>query len=235
MRARSVVIAGRTGRSPGGDASTRAAKRLSHEARRAQILAKAAEYFGEYGLTAHTRGLAESCGISQRLLYRFFPTKAALLEEVYRTAILGPFQREWLDLLTDRAVPVDVRLRRFYAAYFDSVLSRSWMRLFLYASLAEADMAPNYIGEIVTSLLDIIVAEVAAEQGLACPGDEAVRREIGWTLHGAVSHLAIRRHLYRASRDLPVEQVVALHVTSFITGFPGMAALGTSQSEERSA
>lgn len=224
MRARSVVIAGSTERSPGGDASARAAKRLSHEARRAQILEKAAEYFGEYGLTAHTRGLAKSCGISQRLLYRFFPTKAALLEEVYRTAILGAFRQDWLSPLTDRAVPVDTRLRRFYAAYFDGVLSRSWMRLFLYASLAEADMAPNYIGEIIVHLLDTIVTEVAAEQNLSCPEDEALRREIGWTLHGAVSHLAIRRHLYRASHDLLVEQVVALHVSSFLAGFPRMVA-----------
>ena len=219
MKARSVAIAGRAATSlvRGGPASV--AKRLSGEARRAQILAKAAEYFAEYGLTAQTRGLAESCGISQRLLYRFFPTKAALLEEVYRTAILGAFQREWLPMLTDRAVPVDARLRRFYAAYFDGVLTRSWMRLFLYASLAEADMAPNYIGEIVTGLLEIIVTEVAAEQRLALPADEALCHEIGWTLHGAVSHLAIRRHLYRASRGLPIEQVVELHVAAFIAGF----------------
>lgn len=226
------MIAGRDGGSPDGDAPPKVARRLSREARRAQILEKAAEYFAEYGLTAQTRGLARSCGISQRLLYRFFPTKAALLEEVYRTAILGAFQQEWLSPLTDRAVPVETRLRRFYAAYFDGVLSRSWMRLFLYASLAEADMAPNYIGEIIKHLLDTIVTEVAAEQNLACPEDEALRREIGWTLHGAVSHLAIRRHLYRASRDLPVEQVVALHVSSFLAGFPGMVARKASPPEQ---
>lgn len=226
MRARSVAIAGRAATSLGDDAGTTTTRRLSRDARRAQILRKAAEYFAEYGLTAHTRGLAEACGISQRLLYRFFPTKAALLEEVYRTAILGAFQREWLVPLADRTVPVEVRLRRFYAAYFAGVLTRPWMRLFLYASLAEADMAPNYISEIVTSLLETIVAEVAAEQGLPLPEDEALRHEIGWTLHGAVSHLAIRRHLYRASRRLPVERVVELHVAAFVDGFRAMLERG---------
>lgn len=222
MRARSAAIAGRTGHASTVDTPATTGKRLSHEARRAQILDQAAEYFAEYGLTAHTRGLADVCGISQRLLYRFFPTKAALLEEVYRTAILGAFRREWLPLLRDRQLPVRERLCRFYQAYHAEVLTRSWMRLFLYASLAEADMAPNYIGDIVTSLLDTLVDEVAHEQGITLPDDRPFLHEVGWTLHGAVSHLAIRRHLYRASRKLPVEQVVALHVTAFVDGFRGM-------------
>jgi hypothetical protein len=83
-------------------------------------------------------------------------------------------------------------------------------------------MAPNYIGDIVTSLLDILVEELAHEQGIILPDDKPFLYEVGWTLHGAVSHLAIRRHLYRASRNLPVERVVALHVTAFVDGFRGM-------------
>jgi AcrR family transcriptional regulator len=222
MRARSAAIAGRVGHGVAVDAAAPAGKRLTREARRAQILEQAAEYFAEYGLTAHTRGLADACGVSQRLLYRMFPTKAALLEEVYRTSILGAFRHEWLPPLRDRSVPVRERLCRFYEAYHAGVLTRSWMRLFLYASLAEADMAPNYIGDIVTGLLDAIVEEVAHEQGVALPADKPFLNEVGWTLHGAVSHLAIRRHLYRASRQLPVEQVVELHVTAFVDGFRGM-------------
>jgi len=222
MRAKSATIAGSTTHPLGVDAALASGKRLSREARRAQILEQAADYFAEYGLTAHTRGLADACGISQRLLYRMFPTKAALLEEVYRTAILGAFRREWLPPLRDRSVPVRERLCRFYQAYHAGVLTRSWMRLFLYASLAEADMAPNYIGDIVTSLLDTIVEEVAHEQSIALPADKPFLNEVGWTLHGAVSHLAIRRHLYRASRHVPVEHVVELHVTAFVDGFRGM-------------
>jgi hypothetical protein len=54
------------------------------------------------------------------------------------------------------------------------------------------------------------------------PADEVLRHEIGWTLHGAVSHLAIRRHLYRASRGLPTDRVVQLHVAAFLAGFSAM-------------
>jgi AcrR family transcriptional regulator len=224
MRARSVGLADRLRRDPPRDGREGPPRRLGHEERRAQILAEATTYFAEYGLTAQTRGLAAACGISQRLLYRFFPTKAALLQEVYRTAILGAFQSDWLPPLRDRSLPLETRLRRFYLAYFEGVLTRPWMRLFLYASLAEADMAPNYIGDVVTGLLRTIVEEAAEEAGLALPDDVPFLNEVGWTLHGAVSHLAIRRHLYRASRGVAVETVIALHVTAFLRGFPALIA-----------
>ena len=44
-------------------------------------------------------------GVSQHLLYRFFPSKAALLDEVYADAILGPFKAVWFAQLTDRSRP----------------------------------------------------------------------------------------------------------------------------------
>jgi len=198
------------------------AARMPKDQRRAQILEKAAEFFAEYGLTAQTRGLAEACGISQRLLYRFFPTKAALIEEVYRSEIVGPFKAVWFAQLADRSKPVEARLLAFYRDYYQGVLTRRWLRLFLYASLAEIDMAPSYISAIVTQLLEIILEEAAHEQGLALPGNRSLGHEIAWTLHGAVSHLAIRRHLYHVETPLPPDEVVALHVRSFLGGLPAL-------------
>ena len=125
--------------------------RLPREERRAQILAQASRFFAEYGLTAQTRALADACGISQRLLYSFFPSKAALLEEVYRTQIAGPFKAAWFADLKDRRFTMEQRLIRFYDEYYEGVTTRHWLRLFLYASLAEMSMAPSYIGAIVTS------------------------------------------------------------------------------------
>ena len=51
--------------------------RIPLRERRERILAMASEFFAEYGLTAQTRALADACGISQRLLYRCFPSKGA--------------------------------------------------------------------------------------------------------------------------------------------------------------
>lgn len=197
--------------------------RMPRAERREQILNHAAEFFADYGLTGQTRSLAAACGISQRLLYRFFPTKAALLAEVYARTILGPFKGDWLTKLADRSKPMEERLVNFYADYFDVVLTRRWLRLFLYSSLAEENMAPNYISAIITSLMETIVEETAAEQGVSLSDDPAIVHELGWTLHGTISHLAIRRHLYHASHTLSETDVIRMHIRAFLGGFKAMA------------
>lgn len=196
--------------------------RLPYEERRAQILQHAAEFFSEYGLTGQTRSLAAACGVSQRLLYRFFPNKAALVREVYKETIVGPFKAVWLAQLTDRSMSVEERLNHFYRDYFRAILTRKWLRLFLYASLAESEMAPDYIATIIKDLMETITREAALEQDVTLPDDPAVLHEIGWTLHGAVSHFAIRRHLYKASREVPEDRVLAVQIAAFVHGFRGM-------------
>lgn len=192
--------------------------RVSLQERRELILHQASEFFAEYGLTAQTRALADACGISQRLLYRCFPSKGALIQEVYRRDIAGPFQAAWLARLEDRSRPVAERLKEFYRDYYDAVLTRRWLRLFLYASLAEIDMAPSYIAEVITRMLEVIVAEACAERGVRPPASRHVRHELGWLLHGAVSHLAIRRHIYANTNPTPVEDVIGMHVELFLAG-----------------
>ena len=202
--------------------------RMPAAERRELILAKASDFFAEYGLTGQTRSLAAECGISQRLLYRFFPTKAALLAEVYARTILGPFKGDWLRGLTDRTRTMEDRLVDFYIDYFEIILTRRWLRLFLYSSLAEESMAPNYISAIITSLMETIVKETAAEQGVELPDKAELIHEMGWTLHGAISHLAIRRHLYHASQNVPVETVIRLQIASFLGGFKGLVEAAES-------
>ena len=205
--------------------------RLPRAERREKILTMAADFFSEYGLTGQTRSLAATCGVSQRLLYRFFPTKAALLAEVYARAILGPFKGDWLTGLTDRSKSMEERLIDFYIDYFQTVLTRRWLRLFLYSSLADANMAPDYISAIITRLMETIVEETAAEQGVELPNDPAIIHELGWTLHGNVSHMAIRRHLYHASQEMKEADIIRIHVHGFLAGFKAMSEGADSRCE----
>lgn len=200
------------------DKVRRVTVRMPAAERREQILSKAFEFFAEYGLTAQTRALAEACGVSQRLLYSAFPNKSALINAVYETEIAGVFKAVWFVQLRDRSKPMEQRLNVFYREYFGAVLTRRWMRLFLYASLAEVEMAPTYIASIITQLLETVMEEAAHEAGLRLPQDHAELQEIGWILHGAVSHLAIRRHIYHNESPVGVEKVIALQVTSFLAG-----------------
>lgn len=196
--------------------------RMTAAERRTQVLAKAYEFFSEYGLTAQTRALADACGVSQRLLYSLFPNKAALIQAVYETSIAGVFKAHWFVLLRDRSKPMEQRLTEFYGEYYETVLTRGWLRLFLYASLAEVEMAPTYIAALVTHLMETIVQEAATEAGLRQPIDQDLQHEIGWILHGSISHLAIRRHIYHGEARLDARQVIALQVRSFLHGLPAL-------------
>jgi hypothetical protein len=80
-------------------------------------------------------------------------------------------------------------------------------------------MAPDYNQAIVLEMLETVVAEVARELGVPKPRERKAVHEIGWILHGAVVHLAIRRHLYRTSQGVDEDKVLRLHVRSFIAGF----------------
>jgi AcrR family transcriptional regulator len=192
--------------------------RMPQAERRAQILSKAFDYFSQHGLTGQTRALAEACGVSQRLLYSVFPNKAALLTAVYEAEIAGRIKAAWFVLLKDRSKPIEQRVTEFYHEYYELILTRRWLRLFLYASLSEAAMAPTYIAKIVTNLLEIMVDEAAHESGLQSPAEPSLKQEIGWTLHGAVSHLAIRRHIYHDANPSDARNVITLHVKSFLAG-----------------
>jgi AcrR family transcriptional regulator len=203
--------------------------RMPQAERRAQILSKACEFFSEHGITAQTRALADACGVSQRLLYSVFPNKAALLAAVYETEIAGPIKAIWFVLLKDRSKPVEQRVTEFYQEYYDLILTRRWLRLFLHVSLSEGAMAPAYITKIVANLLEIIVEEAAHEAGLRVPEDPALTQEIGWILHGSVSHLAIRRHIYQNTNPYDTKAVITLQVKSFMSGLKAILPAATGQ------
>ena len=209
------------------------AVRLPRAERREQILTQAADFFAEYGLTGQTRELAAACGISQRLLYSFFPTKAALLAEVYARTILGPFQGTWLGDLTERKLPIEDRLTRFYHSYYDKLLTRRWLRLFLYSSLAEGDMSTNYITTILTQLLETIVDEACFELNLRSPDEQDFKRELGWNLHGAVSHLGIRRHIYHGPHTVAPDRLINAYVASFVAGLSAVLETDNASTDQK--
>lgn len=228
MKARSDLLSG-AGRPLRSGKKKQIIRRMAPAERKAMLLARATDFFAEYGLTAQTRALAAACGVAQRLLYRYFPSKSALLHQVYEEAIVAPFKAVWLVQLKDRTQPFEVRLSAFYQHYYEAVLTRKWLRLFLYASLAEARMAPDYIQAIIMEILETIVVEAAHDRQLKLPRSREIRNEIAWILHGAVSHFAIRRHLYTASQKVDEQDVLALHIHAFLTAFPAIVAEARSR------
>src|SRR3981189_2231911 len=88
-------------------------KRLSSDDRRKEFVAKAPELFSEEGFGGGTRDLARRLGVTQPLLYRYFPSKDDLIKEVYRTVYLEPLDTGWEKVVTDRSPPIPDLLQEF--------------------------------------------------------------------------------------------------------------------------
>ena len=129
-------------------------KRLSPDDRRKEFVAKATEFFSEQGFGGGTRDLARRLGVTQPLLYRYFPSKDDLIKEVYRTVYLEPLDPGWEKLLTDRSRPIRDRLQEFYNAYTNVIFTRKWLRIYLYSGLKGLDINRWYVGVVRDKILD---------------------------------------------------------------------------------
>ncbi len=85
-------------------------------------------------------------------------------------------------------------------------------------------MAPDYNQAILLEMLELIAAETAADQKIELPRDRALQHAIAWVLHGAVSHFAIRRHIYGASQTVAPDRMIAMQVRAFLAGFSAAVA-----------
>src|ERR1700739_4734657 len=119
-------------------------KRLSPDDRRKEFVAKATEFFSEEGFGGGTRDLARRLGVTQPLLYRYFPTKDALTKEVYPRVYLEPLDTGWEKLLADRSRPIRDRLQEFYNAYTNVIFTRKWLRIYLYSGFEGVDIKRLY-------------------------------------------------------------------------------------------
>lgn len=87
--------------------------RLSPAARLELILSEAIIFFAEHGFEAQTRGLAARIGVSQALIYRYFRTKADLIDKVYQRIYLSHWNAFWEKILSDRRISLERRLKEF--------------------------------------------------------------------------------------------------------------------------
>src|SRR5207244_2626085 len=78
--------------------------------REAQILAAATVLMTRKGLAFSTRELADAVGVSQPLIYRYFPSKATLLDRVFEEIYVKRWDAFWTDILRDRSIPLSERL-----------------------------------------------------------------------------------------------------------------------------
>jgi len=174
-------------------------KRLSSAERRQEFITKAVEFFSEEGFESSTRELARRLGVTQPLLYRYFPSKDDLIREVYQTVYLNRWKPEWDELLRDRSRPVRQRLQEFYEAYTDAIFTREWIRIYLFSGLKGVDINRWYVGLVDDRILKCVIAEYRHEAGLPEQAEPSpTELELAWVMHGGIFYYGVRKYIYES-------------------------------------
>jgi AcrR family transcriptional regulator len=188
--------------------------RLSPELRKQEVLAGAIDYFAAQGFDGGTRGLARSTGITQPLLYRYFPSKDDLINEVYRAVFLDRWQAGWETTIARSDRPLKDRLTAFYHSYAATVLDRTWLRIFFFAGLKGLDLNRRYLQRVEERLLAPIWAETCRSLNLVTQ-DQSRPHDLVWQMHGAVFYHGIRRHIY-GDESVRIGAAVDLAIATFL-------------------
>jgi AcrR family transcriptional regulator len=202
-------------------------KRLPPDERERLIAKAAVRFFAEHGFEGQTRELARRLGITQPLLYRYFPSKEALIDRVYEEVFLADWKPEWEAWLDDRSRPLEERLLRFYRDYARMVLSYEWVRLFVFAGLRGLDLNQRFLAMLRERVFARVIGELRHAKGLPPLSEvplQPIEIEIIWWLHAGIFYIGTRQFIYGMEAPADVDQVVTMLVTAFLEGAPAKIA-----------
>jgi AcrR family transcriptional regulator len=196
------------------------AKRLPAAERKALILREAALFFAREGFSASTRDLADHLGVRQALLYKYFPSKEALLEAVFEEVLAVHWAMEWAKVLSDKSLSLEERLSQFYIAHLEAE-DGIGLRLFLRAALDGWVLSARRLELVKEKLVRPVIAELRREANL--PGYESTPLTVGefelaMVLHSSVIFYSMRTHIYGGGVSSDASAVVRLYVSTFLRG-----------------
>lgn len=212
-------------------------KRMTRDERRKMIVDGAVTFFARHGFDASTHQLAEYLGVTQPLIYNYFPNKESLFRAVYEQVFLGRWESGLDATLSDRARPLFDRLCGFYEHYGEITQSSVWMRIYLYSGLKSLDMNRWYISMVEERIIRRICVELRREFGAPdvdtapiTPGEvEAV-----WLLHGGVFYYGVRKYVYQVPVSTSFQDFIRQSVRVFLAGAPVLhEGLGAGAADDR--
>lgn len=196
-------------------------RRMPREMRERAIIAEGIRLFAECGLQADMRELARRLHITHPALFRYFPTKDALIDRVYQETFVGRWNPEWEVIIRDRTLPLEVRLVRLYRMYSQLALSYEWVRLYMFAGLNGLDAPRRFYGFIEDRLIVPICEEVREAFGLPNTSNVPVQileKQLVWSFHSQVFYLGIRKHILGMKIPENIEDVLNAEVSVFLGG-----------------
>jgi AcrR family transcriptional regulator len=199
-------------------------RRLAPEEREQLIVQKAIKYFATYGFSASTRELAKEIGVSQPLLYRYFPNKDALADRVFHEVYLSRWNPEWEEILRDQARPLHARLLEFYQQYGRVILKSDWIRIFIFAGLTREGINNRYLARLRERVFDVVLAEMRRQFKIADPTPQQYEDEIEfiWGMHAAIFYVGVRKWIYGMPVPKDLDRLIAQKVEAFLDSAPSV-------------
>ncbi len=196
-------------------------QRLAPAERQHQILAGAIAYFATSGFDGGTRELARYLGISQALIFRYFPSKAALIDRVYDVVFLNRWNDSWEQLLLDRTRALGSRLESFYRDYARSIDRHEVIRISLYSALRGESISERYMARVRARLILPMIVEIRA--AFALPEPVAVplhglEEALVYSLHAQVIYSIMRRHVFHLPVPDDSDFLIGLYVDGYMAG-----------------
>jgi len=198
--------------------------RLAPEEREQIIVQKAIRYFAEHGFGASTRDLAKEIGVSQPLLYRYFPNKQALADRVFEEVYLSRWNPEWEEILADRKRPLADRLHDFYQRYSKVILQRDWIRIFIHAGLSREGINSRYLARLRERIFNVVLSELRREFKFSDPTPQQYEDEIEfvWGLHAAIFYVGMRQSVYCLPVPADIGRLIDQKLEAFMASAPSV-------------
>lgn len=200
--------------------------RMSPEERREHFITEAISFFTEHGFKGTTRQLSERLGVTQPLLYKYFPAKRDLIDAVYERIYLRRLKPHWTTLIIDRNRPIVERMTQFYIEYADAVLTREWVRLFVFAGLQGEDINDRYLGQLERTIIRPLLSEITfAAREAGGPRAKVPTIDDIWAHHGSVFYFGIREHIYGVDVSADRRKTIVAAVQRFLDAFTAQPSL----------
>lgn len=195
--------------------------RLSGAERENRIAKEAVSFFADVGFGGDTRELAKRLGVTQSLLYKYFPSKESLINRVYEEVYIGRWNPFWESVVRDRSIPLEERLTRHYIEYAKAALTRDWVRIFMFSGLRGEDINRKYLDVLRQRILEPIAIEVRHEFGL--PTVEEIplissEIELVWSINARVFYFGQRQWIFDVPIEDDIDDLIRITVEHFIAG-----------------
>ena len=172
-------------------------RRMNTAARKRQILDGAIQFFARHGIDGQLRNLTKELGVTHTLLYHYFPTKEALIKEVYREVFESRWKPEWEELLDDKRLSPEEKLNAFYLDYTNTVLTYDFVRILIFSGLSDHSISDRFFELLRSRLLPRLIRETRKYCDRSTRPKPSHRElEFLMGLHGGIFYIGMRRWIY---------------------------------------